>query len=122
MEKIVTVVLMLGMMGGISINTVAAGENQTEVLQVDERGSEISIMMVNITKQENKLMISGSHDATVKCCLIGLRGVTKTSITATLQKKLEIHGQMLKHGQQQQIPIKPVLQKQKMLLLAVLIG
>lgn len=87
-KKIVTVVLMLGMMVGISINTVAAGENQTEVLQVDERGSEISIMMVNITKQDNKLMISSSHDATVKCCLIGLRGVTKTSITATLQKKV----------------------------------
>lgn len=79
---------MVGMVGAVNINAVAADENKVKVLQVDEKDSKSSIMMVNTAKQDNKLTISSSHVATVKCYIVGLQGVTKTSITAALQKKV----------------------------------
>lgn len=79
-KKLVAVVLTIGMMGGINVKVQAAEET-------DEQEPEISIMMLNTAKQDNKLSISSSHVATVYCFIVGSRDVTKTSITATLQKK-----------------------------------
>lgn len=50
---------------------------------------EISIMMTNISQQYNVLTINPSSGiATVQCRMKGKENVTKTSITATLQKKV----------------------------------
>lgn len=42
---------------------------------------------MNIAKAGSDLSINSSNVATVKCSLKGIPGVTKTTITATLQKK-----------------------------------
>lgn len=42
---------------------------------------------MNITKAGSDLSINSSNVATIKCSLQGTPGVTKTTITATLQKK-----------------------------------
>ena len=121
-KKVIAVVMMIGIMGGTDIRALASEESSVKELQTNERDSGISIMTLNTAKQNNKLLISSTHVATVYCYIAGSRDVTKTSISATLQKRLEVRGQMSRRGQQQQVRIRPVLEKQKMLLAAVLTG
>lgn len=87
-KKVIAVVLMIGIMGGTNIKALAFEESSVKELQTNERDSEVSIMTLNTAKQNNKLSISCSHVATIYCYIAGSRDVTKTSITATLQKKV----------------------------------
>lgn len=87
-KKVIAVVMMIGIMGGTDIRALASEESSVKELQTNERDSGISIMTLNTAKQNNKLLISSTHVATVYCYIAGTRDVTKTSISATLQKKV----------------------------------
>ncbi len=72
---------------GTGTNVLAVEREKSGVEKRKELG--ISLMMVNVSQQYNVLTIDSSSGlATVQCKIKGKENVTKTSISATLQKKV----------------------------------
>lgn len=91
-KKCAVLLLVVTLVNAMSI-AVCAQEDSLEIEQTspDAEGSlaeeEPSLWMTNIGNIKNKLYVNGSHTATINCGVTGLSGVTKATISATLQRQ-----------------------------------
>lgn len=89
-KKIVGLITAITMIIGTGVTSFAEDLTATEAVtnrQTEGNFSEIIPFAVNNSTQFVTLSISTNNIAYTKCTIVGIVGVTKTSITATLQKK-----------------------------------
>ena len=91
MKKSIALFLVVLLVNAMGIEVCAhdnSMETRNKVLDiVDGSSEEPTTWLTNISYIKNSLSVNASHTATINCGVTGYTGVTKTTISATLQKK-----------------------------------